>query len=322
MRVAFVALLVGAAALVAPAGAASPTVVTVGDDRITRAQADHWIAIAARSANRERTPRRGTRAWRRLRDQALEVLIQGLWVEAEAKARGVSVSAARVRASFRRQRRQSFPTDRDFRRFLRTSGFTRADILYRVRLEEVSEALRKHLMSSVPAPTAEEIRRYYDEHPERFTSPEQRDLHVVITHTRTAALRARRALAAGVPFARVVRRYSVDHRTRRAGGALLAIAPGGPPSALERAIFGALPGVVSGPVRTPKGFWVFRVDRIVPGRTQSFEEAARTIRGILVAEAQQRALDAFMEEFRVRWRPLTRCVSPYITEDCANAPGG
>ena len=41
---------------------------------------------------------------------------------------------------------------------------------------------------------------------------------------------------------------------------------------------------------------------------------------MLESEAQQTALDAFVQDFTVRWRAKTECAEGYRTSDCRNGP--
>jgi foldase protein PrsA len=287
---ALVAALAATILLAAPAGAQSPVIATVDTaGEITQVQFRHWIRIAAIShagpspRRPVRVPRRGTARWRDLRDQVMQLLIQNLWIQGEAGERGITVTDEEVDRAFREQRRQSFPTMRDFRRFLRTSGFTVADIKFRVRLEQLSNRLRRRVMRSVAPPTEEELRAWYDEHRENFVAPERRDVRYAVAPTRAGAVAKRK-------------RLRVYARRRH----------------FPRAVFRRRRGVVRW-----RGRWLaFRVVRVHPRRQRPFEQVREVVQGIVVSERQQAALDAFVEEFQARWRERTACRAPYVTEDC------
>lgn len=162
-------------------------VAQVGAVAISRADFDHWFAAAARShAGRPMefvAPRyerctaakrklRAAKGWRKLderelrarcardhhelRRQAMQFLVQSQWVEQEAASRGVAVSERRVRQIFQRQKRAAFSNERGYRRFLRESGATEADILYRIRLDTLQNRLTRHVTRNV-APAREQI---------------------------------------------------------------------------------------------------------------------------------------------------------------------
>ncbi|MDQ5807872.1 MAG: peptidylprolyl isomerase, partial [Actinomycetota bacterium] len=285
--------------LVAPAGAQAPAVAMVdGVGEVTRADYDHWARIARRIGSA-----------RRVRRQVMELLVQNLWVQGEAAQRGVTVTDEEVRRAFRRQKRQSFGTPRQFRRFLRRTGYTVRDLLYRVRLEQLSNRIRKSVVSGVPAPSEEELRTYYDEQLEGFTRPEHRHVWVLRTRTRAAAARAKRAIARGMSFPRAARVFGGRARRERLIEDVI-------DRRFARAVFRTDRGRLGGPVRALGDWHVFRVLRIVPARVQPYEEARPTILGLLEAQRQQEALDAFIEDFRERWRPATSCRERYATPEC------
>jgi parvulin-like peptidyl-prolyl isomerase len=296
-----VAGVAAALALAAPAGAQAPPVATVdGAGEVTRAQFEHWARIAARTAGRSRVPRPGTAAFRRIREQVTVLLVQNLWLLAEAEQRGLVVTAERVRRAFVRQKRAAFPRPGAFGRFLRRYGYTIDDLLLRVRLELTSTAIRRDVVRDVPPPTPEEVRAYYEAHRDEFVRPERRRVRLLAARSRAAAAAARRAIARGLSFARAARLAGVRARTVSANEGTLH-------PRLDRAVFRAPRGRVRGPLRAFGRWYVFRVVAIRPERLQPLERAAPAIGGRLTAERQQQALGAFIADFRRRWRAATAC---------------
>ena len=77
-----------------------------------------------------------------LREQVLGLLISFEWIEREAEEQGVKVTDAEVKKSFEEQKKQSYPKDADFKKFLEQSGYTNEDLLMRVRLDVLSNKIR------------------------------------------------------------------------------------------------------------------------------------------------------------------------------------
>lgn len=82
-----------------------------------------------------------------LRDEVLPFLISSDWVKGEATDLGVSVSPATVKKNFDRIRSAQFHKRREFRAFLRKSGETIADLLFRVEVNLLSERIQKHAVA-------------------------------------------------------------------------------------------------------------------------------------------------------------------------------
>ena len=67
--------------------------------------------------------------YEQLRDQVLQLLISFQWIQGEAKDQGIKVTDAEVKKSFDKQKKQCFPKDADYQKFLKDSGQTEEDIL-------------------------------------------------------------------------------------------------------------------------------------------------------------------------------------------------
>ena len=59
-----------------------------------------------------------------LRDQVMQFLISAQWIQGEAKDQGVKVTDAEVSKRFQQTKKQSFPKETDYQKFLKQSGMT------------------------------------------------------------------------------------------------------------------------------------------------------------------------------------------------------
>lgn len=208
MRLLLLALPVSVVLTVAAAGPvaaqegpslAPDAVAQVGEEAIAKAEFDEWLAQATHAQFRRPvemvSPRyrqcaaamrahRAAKGWRdlgaralrmrcrsqhrALRRQVLVFLVQSRWVEQEAESRGVDVSPRRVDRVFRRQKRRAFPTDRAYRRFLRSSGAPESSIKQRVRLDLLQSALTRIATSKIAPVTKRDIARYRADNRKRF----------------------------------------------------------------------------------------------------------------------------------------------------------
>jgi foldase protein PrsA len=336
-------------------------VAKVGDETITKKQFDHWMNIAAISAQgpaqgdqapevkipqppeftecvaeKQKTapkPAKGQpepkesdfkeqckQEYEGLRDQVMQLLIQNEWVEGEAAEQNVKVTDEEIQKAFDQQKKQSFPKEKDYQTFLKTSGFTEDDIRFRVRLEQLSNKLREKVVKGKDEVSDEEIEKYYNENKERFAQPERRDLRIVLTKGEDKANEAKQALQGGGSWQDVAKRFSIDQASKNQGGKLLAVAEGQQEPALDKAVFAAEKGKLTGPVKTQFGYYVFEVTKVTPKSQQTLEQAKTTIKGIVASENQQKALDAFIKDFQKQWKEKTNCRKGYVTSDCKNAP--
>lgn len=255
-----------------------------------------------------------------LRDQALQFLISSDWISGEAADRNVKVTDAEVTKAFNTTKKTSFPKDADYQKFLVSSGMTQADLLYRVRLDTLSNKLRDSIIKGKDKVSAAQIAAYYAKNKARFAQPERRDLRIVLTKTRTTAVKAENEIKGGTSFKKVAKALSIDQASKSQGGVLLAVAKGQQEKALDTAVFAAKKGVLTGPVKTQFGYYVFKVQKITAASQQTEKQASTTIKQLLASQNQQKALDAFVKTFQKKWKGKTDCQSDYRTTDCKNAP--
>jgi hypothetical protein len=227
------AVLACAPATAQEVGAPDP-VAQVGAIAIPLAEFEHWYAAASHSYSggsvelvapeyeacvvakrrlrerREWAPlperelrERCARDHRMLRGQVMQFLVQGQWVQQEAEAHGIVVSERSVEQAFQRQKRQAFPNERAYQRFLRSSGASEADIKHRIRLDVAQTLLTRRITGEIRPVTKRDVARYRSAHPKRFAGMGERKANAR-ARTHVVALREQRALG----------RFIFDFRTR------------------------------------------------------------------------------------------------------------
>jgi foldase protein PrsA len=255
-----------------------------------------------------------------LRNQVVQLLLGNRWIEAEAKAEKLSVSDADVKKSFAEQKKQSFPKEADYKKFLQTSGQTEQGILDRVKVELLSNKIRDKAIKGKDKVSDAAIADFYNKNKARFAQPEKRDLRVVLTKDKATADKARAALDSGDSWTTVAKKYSIDDTSKAAGGKLPAQAKGTLDKELDDAVFSASKNELEGPIKTQYGYYVFTVTGVTAASQQTLAEAKETIKQTLQSQNQQKALDTFVKDFTKRWKDKTECSDAYKTSDCKNGP--
>ena len=161
-----------------------------------------------------------------------------------------------------------------------------------------------------------DLRRFYQEHPERFTRPEAvRVSQILVTDAEAAARVAAAARALGPRdergFRRLVAAHSLDEDSKQRGGDLTYLerqpspgAGGGgdahrpPPAVIEAAFALTEVGQIGGPVQSDRGFHVLRLGQRRPAALRPFEEVAAEVRQLVLAELRSRRLDEWVAEMR------------------------
>ena len=269
-------------------------------------------------------------AYETLKTQVMQFLIRSEWLELQAKELGIEIPDSKIKAEFAKARKQAFPDNKAYAEFLKNSGQTEADLLFRQRSQLLEQRITELVNKSSKNISQDEIDAYYEKNKAQFVQPATRDLNVVLAKDKATAEKAKQALEDGQSWATVAKEYSIDPASKKNGGKLPAVAQGSQETAFDKAIFAAPEGKVEGPVKTSLGYYVFEVTKETPKKTQSLKETQQSIRQIVASEKQQKALAAFGKGYQEKWRAKTDCQKGYIVPDCKNykapkgqqAPGG
>ena len=151
------------------------------------------------------------------RSQVLQLLISFKWIQGEAEAQGIKVTDAEVKKSFDEQKKQSFPKEADYQKFLKNSGQTQEDIMQRVKLDLLSNKIRDKVVKGKDTVSDKAIADFYAKNKARFAQPEKRDLRVVLTKEKADADKALAALKDGDSWKTVAKKYSIDDTSKADG---------------------------------------------------------------------------------------------------------
>src|SRR5829696_6775528 len=223
-------------------GVPGNAVATVDGSSIEKSSFDHWLTVASRSGGqaaaaapkppeftecvkqkRKTTPKPAKgqpkvtdaalkkqckQEYGALRDQVLQLLVSFEWIEGEAKEQNIKVSDKEIQKTFAKQKKEAFPKEADYAKFLKDSGQTEKDIIKRVRLDALSNKIREKVTKGKDKVSDAEITAYYNKNKERFAQPERRDLRIVLTKGEAKAKQAKQAIEGGQAFAKVAKKFS------------------------------------------------------------------------------------------------------------------
>jgi foldase protein PrsA len=251
-----------------------------------------------------------------LSQEVLGFLISSSWVLGEAHSLGIKLTDKEVKKQFETIRNQQFPKAAEFEKFLATSGQSVSDLLLRVKLNMLSTRIQSKILKSKGQVTQAQIAKYYNENASRYTQPEKRNVLVILTKTEAQAKSAKKEVESGKSFATVAKSVSTDPISKSNGGLLTEVAKGQQEATLDAAIFAAKPKALTGPVKTPFGYYVLEVQSIIPGSHQTLAQAQTSIKAQLAAQQQQKALANFVKEFKKKWKAKSDCRGAYVVADC------
>jgi foldase protein PrsA len=255
-----------------------------------------------------------------LRDQVVQQLINAEWIQGEAHDEGIKVSDDKVHSLFLERKQQSFPTPKAYSDFIKQTGYTTEDLLYRIKIAELTDKLRAKIIKGKDKVSEKQLQAYYAKHKAQFGKPASRDVRIVLTKTLAKANQAKAALAAGQSFKTVAKQYSTDATSKKNGGLLAGVTKGQLEKQLDTAVFAAKKSVIGGPVKTQFGYYVYEVSKITKGSQQSYDQVKESIRSIVSSQNQQDTLNAFVKKFTKKWKDQTSCASGYKIAECKNGP--
>ena len=255
-----------------------------------------------------------------LKTQVMSFLLRATWLDQEAQKQGVKVTDKDVQKQLDQAKRQAFPKDSDYQKYLVRNGLTDADVLFQQRSQLLEQKITQKVTKGKEKVTDQQIQEYYDKNKSKFATPERRDLRIVLTKDKAKAEQAKQALQSGQSWSAVAKKYSIDQASKSNGGKLAGVAKGQQEKALDEAVFKAKKGQLSGPVKTQFGWYVFTVEKITPAKQQSLDESKKAITDVLKSENQRNALTTFGKDYRNRYKDKTECRDAYATQDCKNAP--
>jgi foldase protein PrsA len=263
-------------------------------------------------------------SYQSLLTEVVNFLVQADWIEGEAVDRHVKVTTAQVEKSYTSQRAVSNPplkTQKELNRFLAAAGETVADLKWRTRLSLLADAISLKVEKAAEKVSAAKIAAYYHSHLSTLGVPATRDVQLIETSSASSAAKVKALLASGQSYATLAPKYSIDPTSKKTGGKLVGVRAGELTTQVSDAIFAAKIGVLTGPVKTPFGYYVFTVDSATAPKVPTLKSSTASIRSTLASEQESKATASLEADFTKKWTARTTCASGYIVSpSCGNAP--
>jgi peptidyl-prolyl cis-trans isomerase SurA len=212
-----------------------------------------------------------------------------------AKRRGIKITDEEVKESIVRLRRMGETPDENDPKDMAAIK----DQLIAIRL--INQQVRSGLIVS-----DDEMRRFYEQHRERFLLPgEVRLSQILIALGSSSGLLSVRERAAqvydllkkGERFEELALRYSEGPEGRR-GGSLGYVRLGDTLPQIQKAIEGLAPGQVSEPIPSPVGMHIIRVDDRKAAQYRPFEEVKEDIRNAVFQLKTEEAYQGWIKDLK------------------------
>ncbi len=169
----------------------------------------------------------------------------------------------------------------------------------------------KAQVEAIPGISEEQLRAWYRENPDKFTTPERLRVSLILlkvepwsggeawqaAHDEAVRIIAR--IRDGDDFAALARLHSADGSAEE-GGDLGYLHRGMLAPEAQDVVDELAAGEVSGPVQLLQGFAVFRLEERVAPKLNDFEQVAERARGLLARELQEQARERLLDDLRAK----------------------
>jgi parvulin-like peptidyl-prolyl isomerase len=273
-----------------PASAVSPdirVVATVNGDPITLAEFQERLARAGFRPDKEVEPQ--------VKEELLNRLVERKMLLREAQRRRIKIGLPDINnriESFRSEQGQ------DVKTVLAGQGIDFEKWKNDVWEDLMIERLLAHDVNNKVAVSGVEVRKYYQNNPQQFERSEQVRVRQIVVSSEAEAQQVLEQLQGNPDFAAIARERSTAPEAAQ-GGDLGYFSRGDMPAEFN-VVFTLPKGGVSGIVKSPYGFHVFKLESKRPAGLLGFEEASPTIREKLMHEKQDRRYQQWFKELRSR----------------------
>jgi peptidyl-prolyl cis-trans isomerase C len=261
---------------------------TVNGDPITRAEFDERFQRSGLKPEKD--------AEVQVKEEFLNRLIERKMMLREAQRKRIKIGLPEITARIEALRREE---GKDVREALGGLGIDYEKWKSDVWEDMMIERLIGRNISRNVSVSAAEVRRFYQENPQEFERPEQVRVRQIVVESPTEAQKLLEEVQQDkVDFATVARAHSRAPEAAQ-GGDLGYFAMGDMPGEFN-VVFGLPKGGVSGVVKSPYGYHIFKLEDKRKAGRQSLEEAWKEIAERLRQRKQDERYMAWLNELRSR----------------------
>jgi foldase protein PrsA len=292
---------------------------------ISQKNFDRALVQQIAQAKLKKAPEAGSDKYEELKEAALGELLDQAWIQGQAEELDISVTDKQVEDELATIKKQSFGTEKKFEKFLEESKFNQEDVNDRVRLQLLSTQIQEKVSKEAPQPSSAEIEAYYEAEKEaQFTTPESRDVRLILNKEKKKILAAQKEIEAdnsAQNWKKVAAKYSSDPTSKSKGGLQEGITKEFLQEPLKAAVFNTATGELTGSVKYQTNYVLVEVVKLNPEKVQSLDEVKSQIESTLAQETQQTFFSEFVADYQTKWEARTFCADGYVVERCSNFKG-
>lgn len=289
---------------------------------VSEARFVHALELTAKQAGEKEAPKPGDPKYEELKKQTLDTMFETIWLQGLAAEWGIEATDREIAEKLQEIKKESFKSEAEFKKFLKESGYTSADIDERVKLQILSEGLQKEIKEKAPKPTESEIEAYYEAaKATQFTQKPSWDVRLIVNKDRAKAEEAKAAVTkdnSEDSWKKAAKEFSEDPTTKENGGLQQGVQEGVLEEPLNKTVINAPEGRIEGPIKAQRGYTVLEVAGSSPESVQELEAVESQIDSVLTQRLEQEYFARFATIFNNEWIQRTFCASGFVVERCSN----
>jgi parvulin-like peptidyl-prolyl isomerase len=289
---------------------------------VSQKEFDHAMERQVATAKLKKPPARGSKKYEELKEAALKELVEAAWIRGEAEEREITVTNKQVEDKLAQIKKESFPSESAYKKFLKESKFTQEDVNNIIEVQVLSEAIQEQVNAEVPPPSSSEVKSYYEaEKAAQFTEKESRDVHIIVNKDKAKVDAAKKMLEqdhSPAGWKKAATKYSSDPTSKAKGGLQEGVTEEFLQEPLKKDIFGSATGELIGPVKYETNYILLEVVKLNPAKVKELPEVKAQIEETLKSEKQQEFFSEFVAGYQSKWASRTYCADGFVIEQCAN----
>ncbi len=282
-------------------------VAIVNGIKIPRAEVDRKIELIKKRYSEMGTPISADQL-KSMKEKLINSLVEQEVLYQETQAQGISVDAAVVDSDYDNFKKQ-FKSEEDYQKQMKDLHYTEDILKNQIKkTKAIQQLIDKNVISAISVPD-EELKAYFDSHPDEFKKPERvRARHILVKVDEKASDADKAAarkkiegieaqLKKGADFAKLAMENS-DCPSSKNGGDLGFFTRGQMVKPFEDAAYGLKPGQTSKIVQTQFGYHIIRVEEKEPAQTITFDQVKNELQQKLKQGKIREALKTYMDSLK------------------------
>lgn len=271
--------------------AADSIIAVVNQDTITQSEADVYLNIISLQLSQQYKGEELAERMKEEKEQLISKMVEDKIILQEARRKGYQARIEKVKERIA-QMKTAFASETDFEDSLKQKGLTVKDMEGKVSDQMIMREVVEREVKDKIVVSPDEVTRFYEKNKsELFNLAETRTVETLYIENETALVDLNKAVKNGMDFQEAAKLYKCAYA--RDTISKEQIRPElqesfSNPKALE----------VSEPVRTGKGYYIFKIVEILPPKVQSLSEVHDRIYSYLSEEKFAVAMLEWLEDLK------------------------